>query len=231
MDTLTAWQVDARNALMYACTDMRSIGWRQVAVAPPDAPVGHIQVWVSARSPKTDPLWATDGVWDVQEDHSKSTLYIERGRTYAVGSDHDGQRYDGLGPVPAWLHIDEPPAPIPTLEEAQATKLREINIGFEGAAQALTDGYPEGERLTWPVQQSEALAWALNPAVSTPYLDGLALARGIEPAEMRQLTLDQVQLFMQASQQLVGTRQRLRDEVYAAVSLSEVAAIVWSAIL
>ncbi len=70
--------------------------------------------------------------------------------------------------------------------------------------------------MTWPVQQQEALAWAVNNETPTPYLDGLADARGITPEDMRQKTLDQTQLFMMASQGLVGKRQRLRDLVYEA---------------
>jgi hypothetical protein len=58
-------------------------------------------------------------------------------------------------------------------------------------------------------------------------LDGLAAARGITPAEMRQLTLDQVNAFMAASQQLVGTRQRLRDEINAAETVAEVLLVSW----
>jgi len=118
------------------------------------------------------------------------------------------------------------------IEAARERKLAEINAAFEQAAAALTAGYPESERLTWPVQQSEALAWAADSQAPTPYLDGLAAARDITPAEMRQLTLAQVQLFMASSQQIVGKRQRLRDAVQAVPAgapdaLDQIAAISW----
>jgi len=118
------------------------------------------------------------------------------------------------------------------IEAARQRKLAEINGAFEQAAAALTAGYPESERLTWPVQQAEVLAWAADNQVPTPYLDGLAAARGTTPAEMRQLTLNQVQAFMAASQQLVGKRQRLRDAVQAVPAgapdaLGQIAAITW----
>lgn len=112
-------------------------------------------------------------------------------------------------------------------EQAREAKLGQINSAFTQAASALTDGYPEAERMTWATQQQEALAWAADSAAPTPYLDGLAAARGITPAEMRQKTLDQTQLFMQASQQLVGTRQRLRDLVYEVQTQAELDAIAW----
>lgn len=161
------------------------------------------------------------------DDHRHDELWVAHGQRYVIGEAHEGQTYDGLGPIPAWLYAEEPEAPEPTLEEAQAAQLAQINADFEAAAQALTAGYPEAERLTWPIQQSEALAWAADDNAPTPYLDGLAAARGITPAEMRSLTLAQVQAFQAASQQLVGTRQRLRDEINAAATVAAVRAVVW----
>ncbi|MGB3289614.1 MAG: hypothetical protein WBA83_10085 [Burkholderiaceae bacterium] len=144
-----------------------------------------------------------------------------------LGADRNGASYNGLGPLPTWLYAEEPPAPPPTLAEVRAAQLAQINNDFNIVAAALTAGYPEAERLTWPVQQTEALAWAADNTVATPYLDGLAVARGITDIEMRQLTLAQVQAFQAASQRLVGTRQRLRDEINAAATVAAVQAITW----
>lgn len=130
--------------------------------------------------------------------------------------------------VPETLEpVDSLPVEDPALEEVQEQQIAAINAAFEAAAEALTDGYPATERLTWPAQQAEAQAWAANPSAPTPYLDGLAAARGITPEEMRQLTLDQVNLFLAASQQLVGTRQRLRDQINEAETIEAVRAVVW----
>ena len=112
-------------------------------------------------------------------------------------------------------------------EQAREAKLAQINSAFEQAASALTAGYPEAERMTWATQQQEAMSWAADENAPTPYLDGLAAARGITPQEMRQRALDQTQLFMQASQQLVGKRQRLRDQIQSATSSEELALITW----
>lgn len=227
---ITVYQLDALRLLLGGARQAHSKGHLQVLVVPPEVPVGHVARWVTELDPVRDTLTYGDpgtGAWEVIEDHRKDTCWIERGKPYTLGVDHEGQTYDGLGPVPAWLHADEPPAPEPTLEEAQTAQLVQINRDFETAAQALTAGYPEAERLTWPIQQAEAQAWAADNAAPTPYLDGLAAARGIMPAAMRQLTLDQVQAFMAASQQLVGTRQRLRDEINAAETVDDVRAVVW----
>src|SRR5690606_8406015 len=109
---------------------------------------GHVARWVTALHPVVDTKTYGDpgtGSWEVIEDHRKDKLWIAHGKLYTLGSDADGQSYDGLGPVPAWLYAEEPPAPEPTLEEAQAAQLALINTSFGQAAQALTAGYPEAE--------------------------------------------------------------------------------------
>ncbi|WP_417252783.1 hypothetical protein [Castellaniella sp.] len=225
----TVYQLDDQGLLLHE-REAPTKGHLQVLVAPPAAQGGHVARWVTALHPVVDTKTYGDpgtGSWEVIEDHRKGQLWIDHGKPYALNADHDGQSYDGLGPVPAWLYAEEPPASEPTLKEAQSAQLLVINASFETAAQALTAGYPEAERLTWPIQQSEALAWAADNAVATPYLDGLAVARGITPEDMRALTLAQVQAFQAASQQLVGTRQRLRDEINAATTVADVRAVVW----
>lgn len=120
----------------------------------------------------------------------------------------------------------KPPQP-PALDEAKAQKIAEIDSAFEKEAAGLIAGYPSSERLTWPVQQAEALAWKADQNTPTPYLDTLAEARGIEPADMRQRTLDQTEMFMSVSGPMLGKRQRLRDEVHEAKTMDEVNAISW----
>lgn len=166
----------------------------------------------------TDPL--DGGIEITQGQYQQAIAGMLEGKIVTI----DG----GFAVVDPPTHEDEPtPEPEPSLEEVQAQQIAIINDAFEAAAQALTAGYPATERLTWPVQQAEALAWAANPSAPTPYLDGLAAARGITPEEMRQMTLDQVNLFLAASQQLVGTRQRLRDQINAAETIEDARAVVW----
>jgi len=114
-----------------------------------------------------------------------------------------------------------------TLDEVKSAQTSALDAAFEAAASALTAGYPPTERSTWFMQQSEALAWAEDNTHATPYLDGIAAARGIDPADMRAKTLENVRLFMGASQSLVGTRQGLRDAINAATTVPAVEAIVW----
>src|SRR5690606_6584603 len=203
-------------------------GFGDVAVQPPaEIPAGQVARWVSTVDLNALEYGeAGTGAWQLVEDNRQVSLYTRDG-LYTLGSQYGRQAYHGLRPLPDWLSTEAPAAPEPTLEQLQEQQVAQINAAFEQAAVALTSGYPDAERLTWPVQQAEALAWAADPAAPTPYLDGLAAARGITPEEMRQMTLDQVNLFLAASQQLVGTRQRLRDQINEAETIEAVRAVVW----
>lgn len=119
--------------------------------------------------------------------------------------------------------------PTPTLEQAKARKLAEVNAAFEAAGAALTARYPQMEQQTWDIQRQEATAWAADNNAPTPFLDAAAQARGIDAEEMRQLTLANVTAFQQAAAQAVGIRQALRDAIDAAQSLTEVGAVAWPA--
>lgn len=122
MDLFTVWQVDDAGAFMYTCPGSRSVGWNQVKVEPMPGVPGFVQVWTSPHNQKTDPeAWATDGVWSLNEDHRKADLWIEHGKKYTLGADHEGSSYAGLGVLPAWLHADNPPKPPLTLEQLRAS--------------------------------------------------------------------------------------------------------------
>jgi hypothetical protein len=118
-------------------------------------------------------------------------------------------------------------SPTQTFEKLRARKLREIDAAFAIAAEALLSGYPVAERLTWPTQQTEAMAWSADNNHPTPYLDGLAAVRGITQEDMRARTLEAVQTWMVASQQLVGRRQALRDAANLAPDQAALDLIQW----
>lgn len=108
---------------------------------------------------------------------------------------------------------------------AKAAKLAEINRAFEAAAAPLTAGYPPSEKVTWPIQETEVLAWQKSSLALTPYINALAVARGIARADFLERTLAKVQALRAASAVLVGTRQKYEDRVHAAEQLGDVAAI------
>ena len=111
------------------------------------------------------------------------------------------------------------------LSALKIEKLAEINWAAEKIALLLTAGYPEFEKQTWESQQREALAWADDDTVATPRIDALAGFRGIDRVLYLQKTLSKVQAFIQASNYLAGTRQKYADQVAAATTAEQVAAV------
>ncbi|KCB48669.1 hypothetical protein [Bordetella hinzii] len=117
--------------------------------------------------------------------------------------------------------------PVADLAQLKAMRRILINQSFAARYQVLTEGYPQGEKETWPDQKSEVLAWAADPAAATPYLDGIAAQRQMDVQEFRQRTLAKVRLFTAVSQVLVGRRQRYEDQIDAAQSAEALDLIVW----
>jgi hypothetical protein len=116
----------------------------------------------------------------------------------------------------------------PTLEQVRAQKLFEVNVAFENAAAQMTASYPPSERLTWPIQEAEATAWQSSKLAATPFIDALAKARGIAREDLLQRALAKATAWRAAAAQLVGTRQRLEEEVLMAPheeALAEVAPV------
>lgn len=128
-----------------------------------------------------------------------------------------------------WIAEGNTPLPPdqPTLDQAKRAQIAAINTDMEAAAAALTADYPPSEKLSWPIQEQEALAWQADNTTATPYIDALALERGIARVDYLQRTLAKVQQFRAASAQLIGKRQRLEDQIKAATTLAAVQAIVW----
>ncbi|MHA3905123.1 DUF4376 domain-containing protein [Castellaniella sp. WN] len=120
----TVYQLDDQGLLLHE-RQAPSKGHLQVLVAPPVVPTGHVARWVTALHPVIDTKAYGDpgtGAWEVIEDHRKAPLWIAHGKPYTLGDDHEGQTYDGLGPIPAWLHTEEPAAPEPTSAELRESK-------------------------------------------------------------------------------------------------------------
>lgn len=120
----TVYQLDDQGLLLHE-REAPTKGHLQVMVAPPEVPAGHVARWVTALHPVIDTKTYGDpdtGSWEVIEDHRKDKLWLGHGKPYTLDVDHDGQSYDGLGPVPAWLYAEEPPAPEPTLVELREAK-------------------------------------------------------------------------------------------------------------
>ncbi|MDF3858082.1 hypothetical protein P3W70_06980 [Achromobacter denitrificans] len=131
--------------------------------------------------------------------------------------------------------VERPPEPDPetpqppTFEELRADKETEINWAYAtAAAAALSEGYPDAERETWPVQIMESAAVLAGAEVSTPWIDAAAPARGITREELAVKIRDMDVQYRQISGALTGKRQALRDLVQAAATPEDLALIVWN---
>jgi hypothetical protein len=123
------------------------------------------------------------------------------------------------------------PASMTILEQHIA---KEHTLRAEGSLRlsALAAPYLPAERETWATQQSEARAWSLDPAASTPMLSAMALARGISLSDLAGKVLENVALFEAASGAILGQQQALLDTLAAVDptapdAATRIAAITW----
>lgn len=119
--------------------------------------------------------------------------------------------------------------------EAMATKLIPlqlgiINAGYREAVQALVADTPMEERESWFKQEAEAKAYASDTEAPTPYVDGLAAARGVDRVYLLGRILENVAAYEAAHSALTGRRQQLEDALSALpedCSVADVLAIKW----
>ena len=117
--------------------------------------------------------------------------------------------------------------PVPTLEEAKADKLEEINAAADSAIAMLTATYPNREIATFDKQEAEARAYAADPTTAqTPLLSALSQARGIELPELARRVIAKADAFAVASGSIIGQRQALEDRLDTCTTVEEVQAIV-----
>lgn len=115
--------------------------------------------------------------------------------------------------------------PVPTLEEAKAAKLSEINAAADKAIATLTATYPDREISTFDKQEAEARAYSADPTAPTPLLSALAKARGLSMDDLVKRVLIKADTFAAASGYIIGQRQALEDRLDACKMLEEVRSI------
>lgn len=118
--------------------------------------------------------------------------------------------------------------PVPTLDEAKAAKLAEINAAADRTIATLTATYPDREISTFDKQESEARDWTADNTAPTPLLSALAQARGIPLSDLVGRVLAKADVFAVASGSIIGQRQALEDRLDACTTLEEVQGITVS---
>lgn len=117
-----------------------------------------------------------------------------------------------------------PEAKAQQLADAVAAKLAEINAAAEAFVNraAELDKVPSFEVATWPLQATEAQAWAADPAAETPVLAQIAAARGLDLDKLRAAALKKSQAYTALSAAVAGQRQALVDKLDKAKTVAAV---------
>jgi hypothetical protein len=113
------------------------------------------------------------------------------------------------------LEADQLRSPTKTIAMLKLEKINEINSGFTTQMATIVNGYPEFEIASWSKQESEARSVLSNAISSTPLIDALALARGLDKSELVARIIAKADMFAVVSGQLIGYRQSLEDAVLA----------------
>ena len=107
----------------------------------------------------------------------------------------------------------------------RSTLIEENNQAYAAAVDHLTSDYPAAEISTWERQRAEAIAWGANPTAPTPWIDTAALVRGLDRGIYLERTLAKVNAFSSATAYLTGRRQGIDDQLRAATTVEQLAAI------
>lgn len=105
------------------------------------------------------------------------------------------------------------------LPAARLAAKKRINDQSQALMSAVEDEYPSFERQTWAKQQSEIESWDIDKTSLTPTLDAIALARSMNRDVLLNKTLLKVNAYNHRALFLIGTRQKLEDDIETSVDL------------
>lgn len=115
-----------------------------------------------------------------------------------------------------WNAVDKPLSDATRSEMVQ--QLREI---FDKYLNQLTTSYPSSEIDSWSKQELEARNYLLDNESPTPLINALALNRGIPKYLLVEKIISKSDAYAQYVGKLIGTRQKLEDQIYAATKVEE----------
>ena len=160
------------------------------------------------------------GKFDVVEDHRGRIGHVPGGEAQAITT---------WGPLPeGWVEGEPEPQP-PTLEQARAAKIAEINAGYDSVMGYVQSGYPDREVLSWERQASQARAYrddpALDIATRAAFVAALAKTKGLTLEEMCSRILRNTESWEPVAAMLTGQRQLMEEAAWAAETVEQVRAI------
>ncbi|MBY5940393.1 hypothetical protein KUW00_05765 [Halomonas sp. DP5N14-9] len=107
------------------------------------------------------------------------------------------------------------------VDDLTAQALSRINSGYQAEMGQILNDYPHAETLTFDKQEREARQWQADNSVATPYIDAMLVERPMDKAELVGRILAKADAFTMASGKATGKRQRLEDEVKAALEAQD----------
>ena len=129
----------------------------------------------------------------------------------------DGEKvWKDIGSLPDGVSLT--PLETANLADLKAAMLTNLNA----SAQTFVDGpsganqVPDFELATWPLQSTEAQAWAADKSAATPILDGIAAARGLDKDKLKAAALKKALAYSALSAIVAGQRQAIQDKIEAA---------------
>nr|DAF01926.1 MAG TPA: hypothetical protein [Caudoviricetes sp.] len=133
----------------------------------------------------------------------------------------DGEKvWKDIGSLPDGVSLT--PLETANLADLKAAMLTNLNA----AAQHFVDTHsgasqvPDFELATWPLQSTEAQAWAADKSAATPILDGIAAARGLDKDKLKAAALKKSMAYSALSAIVAGQRQAIQDQIEAAKTKS-----------
>lgn len=102
---------------------------------------------------------------------------------------------------------------IKTERNDKAYLLNKVNADFETTISNLTSSIPASEISTWAKQESEARAYLVDSTASTPFIDAISLARGVDKSYLVDKIIEKADAYTAVVGTLTGVRQKLEKEI------------------
>lgn len=148
--------------------------------------------------------------WEIIPDYRGEVVFTKDG----------AQVWKEIGSLPEGISLT--PLETANLADLKAALLTNLNA----AAQNFVDAHsgasqvPDFELETWPLQSTEAQAWAADKSAPTPILDGIAAARGLDKDKLKAAALKKALAYSALSAIVAGKRQAIQDQIEAAKTKS-----------
>lgn len=148
--------------------------------------------------------------WEILPDYRGKIVFTKDGE----------EVWKVIGSLPDRVSLT--PLETANLADLKAALLTNLNA----AAQNFVDAHsgasqvPDFELATWPLQSTEAQAWAADKSAATPILDGIAAARGLDKDKLKAAALKKSLAYSALSAIVAGQRQAIQDQIEAAKTKS-----------